>query len=286
MTLTMFLLVKTAMLVMNITRPAPNAFAYLNSEVGDKYPVTDDQTPGARVGQIYMNPLYNSLLDPDGYLSNKTIADDPRLNYSNPFEVSLYNYSDISTICSGAGGADRANISNIGVACGMIFGAAQRKDGSKSLVFEPESWWTQSVYSCATTSKASIKETVFRYNVTEMTGNTLKALSVVSVNEKNYSDNQSMPLWGVESPPGWNLSDISQLWGLISPDKENSVNLSTVRAPHLYLPGYGGFFSVGIPGSSNLPAGDGLADLLAGLYENPYSSSGLPDYTGEANMAM
>lgn len=274
------------MLVMNITRPAPDAFGYLNSKVGDKYPVTDEQTTGARVGGVYFSSLFNSLLDPDGFLSNTSIAENPQLNYSNPFQISLYNYSDISLICSGAGGSDQPNISNIHVECGLIFGAAHRKDGSKSLIFEPDSWWTQSVYSCASTVKASIKETAFSHNITERTGNTLQALSVVGVTEKNYTDNQSMPLWGVETLPNWNLSDIGQLWGLISPEKENSVNLSTLRAPHLYLPGYGGFFSVGIPDANNLPAGDGITDLLTGLYASPALSNDLPDFSGSANMPL
>ena len=274
------------MLAMNITRPAPDAFAYLNSKVGDKFPVTDDQTAGVRVEGITMDNLFTSLYSPDAFLSNRSIAENPSLNYSNPFGLSWQNYTSISTLCAGAGGTDKANISNIHVECGLIFGAAQRKDGSKGLIFEPDTWWRQPVYTCATTAKASIKETVFRFNVTEQSGNTLKALSVVSVNEKTYSDNQSMPLWGVESPPGWNLSDIGQLWGLVSSEMEHSVNLSTIRAPHLYLPGFGGFFSTGIPGSNNLPAGDGITNLLAGIYVNSYSTTGLPDYTGSSNMAM
>lgn len=284
--LTVLILRLPAMLVMNLTRPAPDAFAYVNSKVGNKYPVTDDQTMGVKLGGIYISNFFNALLDPDAFLSNYTLADEPAANYSNPFGLSLTNYSDISVICSGAGGADRANMSNIYVECGMIFGAARRIDGSQSLIFEPETWWTQSIYTCASTAKASIKETIFRHNITQEVGNTLKALTVVGVNEKNYTNKESMPLWGVETPPEFNLTDISQLWGLISPELEKSVNLSTLRAPQLYIPGGEGFFTTAAPAANSLPAASALMDILAGVYATTFASSGMPDFSGSANMAM
>ena len=234
---------------------------------------------------IYTSNLFNALMDPGAYISNRSLDEVPDANYSNPFSISGANYSDISLICSGAGGADLANLTNIHVECGLLFGAARRRDGSKSLVMEPLTWWTQSVYSCATTAKASIKQTKFRYNVTTDTGNTLRGLSVVDVQDITYADNASMPLWGVESPTNYTLANLNQLWGLISPDLEKSVNLSTIRAPHLYLPGYGGLLTTAVAGSSNLPAANGLDDVLSGIYQ-PLGSPGLADYTGSSNMAL
>ncbi|KIW86078.1 hypothetical protein Z517_01472 [Fonsecaea pedrosoi CBS 271.37] len=272
------------MLVMNLTRPSPGAFSYLKSKVGDRFPVTTYQTMGAKLNGIYISSTWMSLLDPEAYLSNYSLADAPGANYSNPFGLTGLNYSDISLLCSGAGGADLANLTNIHVECGMVFGAAKRRDGTITLVQEPETWWTQKVYSCATATKASIKQVRFRYNATKETGNTLKALSIVNVSDKSYPDKESMPLWGIESP-GYEMSDVPQLWGLISPELEHSVNLSTIRAPQLYLPGYGGKGLLStVSGYENLPGSDGPSDALSGVYQ--YNSGGWADYTGDTNMAM
>jgi hypothetical protein len=54
--------------------------------------------------------------------------------------------------------------------------------------------------------------------------------------DKNHTDPTTMPLWGVENT-GWNFSQISPLWGLISPEYENHPNVSSVRKASLYLPG-------------------------------------------------
>ncbi|KIW33695.1 uncharacterized protein PV07_00523 [Cladophialophora immunda] len=273
------------MLVMNLTRPSPDAFAYLKSKVGNKYPVTKYQTTGVKLNGIYVSSTWTSMLDPEAYLSNYTLANVPSANYSNPFGLTTSNYSDISLVCSGAGGADLAKLTNVHVECGMVFGAAKRRDGTITLVQEPETWWTQKIYSCATAMKASIKEVRFRYNATQQTGNDLKALSIVNVSDKSYSDKEAMPLWGIESPEGYEMSNLPQLWGLISPELEHSVNLSTIRAPQLYLPGYGGSGILStVPGFENLPGSDGPADTLAGVYQ--YTSDDSADYTGTTNMAM
>jgi hypothetical protein len=274
------------MLVMNLTRPNPDAFGYLKSKVGDRYPVNKYQTPGAKLNGIYATGLWQSLLDPEAYMSNYTLNDAPNTNYSNPFGVSYLNYSDINTICSGAGGRDLANLTNVQVECGMIFGAARRKDGSDSLVLEPETWWTQDVYTCATAMKASIKEVRFRWNATSVTGNTLKALTIANVSDKAYADKDSMPLWGVETL-GYELQDVSQLWGLIAPELAHSVNLSTVRAPQLYMPGYGGsgILSAAVATKDNLPGHEGLASVMSGIFQSD-SSGDYADYSGGTNMAM
>jgi hypothetical protein len=271
------------MLTMNITRPSPDAFGYLKS----KFSTTDHQTTGARLNGIYMSNLWNTLFDPDAFVSNYTLADYPDANYSNPWGISMSNFSDITLLCSGVGDLDMANLSNVHVECGMIMGAAQRRDGSKSLVMEPDTWWTQKVYTCASTMKASVKEVRFRWNTTQVTGNTLKALTISNVSDKSYPDQKSMPLWGVETP-GMEIGDVPQLWGLISPDLENSVNLSTVRAPHLYLPGYGGsgVLSAVVPGGDNFPAKQGMDNVMSGVYVDSILTSDWTDYSGGNNMAM
>ena len=167
----------------------------------------------------------------------------------------------------------------------MTIGAAQRRDGSKTLVQEPDTWWMQKVYTCATAMRASIKEVQFRWNATQVTGNHLKALTIADVSDKVYPDKESMPLWGVETPV-FELQDVPQLWGLISPERDNSVNLSTIRAPQLCLPGYGGsgVLSATTPGHENLPGNDGFADIMAGIYQ--LNGGDWADYSGGTNMAM
>ena len=111
-------------------------------------------------------------------------------------------------------------------------------------------------------------------------------MTVANVSDKAYSDEELTPRWGVETP-GFELQDVPQFWGLIAPKLENAVNLSTVRAPQLYLPGYGGsgVLSAAIPTQENLPAHDGLVNVMAGIFD-PLSSDDHADYSGGTNMAM
>jgi hypothetical protein len=94
------------MLTMNLTRPAPDSFGYLKSHVGARYPLIDDQTD-ANLAKFTITSSFSSLLEPpmEGYgYSNYSLADVPKANYSNPFGMSSSNFSDVSLICSGAGG--------------------------------------------------------------------------------------------------------------------------------------------------------------------------------------
>jgi hypothetical protein len=202
----------------------------------------------------------------------------------------------IALLCAGAGGADFANITNILVFCGSMHSVPQRQDpGQSGLVFEQGSTWSQKIYSCATAVKATIKRVSFVYNGTD---NTLSSLGIIDIKDKTYdqSNSSSMPLWGVENTGNkYKNSDLSLIWGLVSDEYENNVNVSTVRQPSLYLPGwiepssvsFGGFQ---VQGFENLPGTDFSIDALQTSYcvtggSSSSCGSGI-DYSGETNMAM
>lgn len=166
----------------------------------------------------------------------------------------------------------------------MLFGAARREDGKPSLIFEPGSKWTVPLYSCAAATKVLIKNVQFQYNGTEG----LKGLSVLSVQDKQYSASSVKPLWGVEDT-GMALSDTHPLWGLIGPQFKNQQNLSTVQQEVLWLPGYS-MSSIGSPSSGyqNLPGVDFHTDALSSAFDigSGSSSTGTQDYSGKSNLAM
>ena len=274
------------MLILNVTRPSPNAFAYLNSEVGKRFPLNGGQNTGSAADSVYASGIFSTLLNPSGFATNYSINDAPGSNYSNPFHITSGNYTDIGVLCEGAGGQDFANSSNIHVICGLVLGAAQRKDGRETLIFEPYSEWTQPVYTCASTVKATIKEVDFHFNTTDHAG--LKALSIREVRDNKYDDRQSMPLWGVENLNDYNLGSISQLWGLISESNLKAPNMTAIRAPQLYLPGYGGTLSSNIAGYQYVPGTNAPGDALNGMYNIGASGVGGTgtDYSGKASLAL
>lgn len=183
----------------------------------------------------------------------------------------------LDLLCRGQGGADLANITNIVAACGLLYGAPRRKDNTTSSLFDPGSAWTLPMYSCLSTAKATIKTVSFRFNGTS---DDLSGLEVISVSNKVYANEESKPLWGVENT-SMRLKDGGPLWGLISKDKTNILNLTTVRKEALYLPGPESFL-----GNDNTPAADFASIALKMTYKTgPYDTSPV-DYSGKANLAM
>jgi len=271
------------MAYMNITRPSPHAFAYLNSMVGQRWPVTEDQAMGASPYSANFQPYYG-MVQPPTYTSNYTFAKYPEANYSNPFGFSISNYTSIHVVCSGAGGQDTANTTRPSVECGLVLGAARRTDGDESLAFVPGTWWRQPIYSCAGTSKATIKSVQFLYNMTVESRNTLEALSVQTIQDKEYEDVEHMPIWGVETVDV-QYADITQLWGLVSPAEQKSVNLTTIQASHLYLPGHMGSLNYQRQGYGYLPGASGPVDILESLFNTLSARDGTQDYSGATNVA-
>ena len=277
----------------NISKPFTNRTAYLTSRFDQRYPVNTTAYALSSKDELlfgYYSDLFGGI--PTGYYElngSFYVSDLHKGDYwSNPFNITSANYSDIGHICAGAYGGDKANMTNIDVKCGLLLGPSKRVDGDESNVYAPGSWWTRPIYSCASTSKASIKTVHFNYNASRSGG--LDSLSVASITDKIYREKTEMPLWGVEKP-NMNISDISPFWGLMSPDLENSVNLSTIRADKLYVPASTvTWYTYGFQakGFNYLPATEGSPNIWGTIYGATSDTlSGLGfDYTAKTNLAL
>ncbi|RDW63674.1 hypothetical protein BP6252_11219 [Coleophoma cylindrospora] len=261
------------------------AFSYLNSELNKAFPI-----PTGFDGSISGLDSLVISTEYGGYLSNSfsgiTNVSDPAA-VVNPFDITSNNFSDINILCVGAGNGDYANITNIIMSCGMMRGVPQRQSPGSRLVFENGSSWSQPIYSCASAVKATIKTVSLSYNDTK---DSFASLTVLEAQDKVYADESSMPLWGVENTGNaYYMQDMNLIWGLVSSAYETNPNVSTVRQPSLYLPGWiGGWSSLGMSSTSyeNLPASDFSIGALASAYDVGTSNVGQSDYSGQTNMAM
>ena len=152
------------------------------------------------------------------------------------------------------------------------------------------------MYACASAVKATIKTVSFQLNGTDG----LRSLSILNVKDKSYKDKGRMPLWGVEDS-GKTVDQITPVWGLISPTYENYPNISTVRQPSLYIPGYAGGPS-GISGLGpysmyqNLPASDFFRYAMSSVFGTSTlgftvpavegSSRPFTEYSGYSSVAL
>ncbi|KAF3038671.1 hypothetical protein E8E12_007331 [Didymella heteroderae] len=207
--------------------------------------------------------------------------------YNNPFNIStsfsgsrMYNnFSAAELVCAGSGDGDLANITNMVGKCGLLYGTPRRQDGSASLLFEPSSAWTLPMYSCMSVVKASIKTVSFLLNGTDG----LSGITIQSIEEKKYLNEESRPLWAVENSD-MPLAHGNPLWGIVAPEVAARLNVSTVRKDELYLPGYAGkTFYLG--SHENLPSADFAAQALGSAYQTGQTTS-TSDYSGSNNLAL
>jgi hypothetical protein len=119
--------------------------------------------------------------------------------------------------CTSFGSSDRANISNIEIACGALLAAPRRVEGKDSLVFEPNVNYTQDWHICASGLQASIKTLEFSVNGTS----TLADTRVISMVDETYPNNASKPLWAVEKTM-FNITDLKPLWGMVDDKYETA----------------------------------------------------------------
>ena len=132
------------------------------------------------------------------------------------------------------------------------------------------------------TVKASIKTATFRFNNTD----DLSGLSVISVQEKQYPDEASKPLWAVEQSD-MPLREGNPLWGLVTEESAKQLNVSTLRKESLYLPGFAGNSFGALSSHQNLPSADFPAIALGATYTTGgLTSNAKIDYSGGSNLAL
>lgn len=168
----------------------------------------------------------------------------------------------------------------------MVYGAARRKDGSASLLFDPGTEWTVPLYSCASASKASIKSVSFIYNGTDG----LKSLDIKDIKDKTYTTEEDQPLWAVENLK-MRLDDVNPVWGITLPEHGNHPNISTARQEYLYLPGLAPtLYAAPTQSKQSLAGADFYSTIMAFTYTMDAADAGsiygVPDYTGRTNLAL
>ncbi|OAX82468.1 hypothetical protein ACJ72_03186, partial [Emergomyces africanus] len=272
------------MVYFNLSNPRTKdlePFSYLKSEMNKTFPL--ERNIQAYPDRFLTNRKWGTYLKLSSGLFNSTSnSTGSGIVYPNPFGITAKNFSSIETLCQGAGGLDLANITNIGVSCGMAFGAARRGDGSRSLVFEPGTAWTVPLYSCASAARAVIKTVDFRYNGTDG----LKSLAIHGIRDKTYAKDDDKPLWGVERSEEI-LNEVLPLWGLVSDEYKGREDISVLQKESLWLPGFSGRLGSSPVGYSNLPG----MYFHTGGFQTAYDTStsppiGVTDYSGATNIAM
>lgn len=210
----------------------------------------------------------------------------------NSAEVNIVEANDFTEgYCTDGDKNRNGDINAITAFCGMILGAAVRKDGGSSLIFAPNSTWSMPMYSCASSAKAIIKTVHFRYNGTD----DFASFAVTNVKEKKYAQTSEEPLWAVENT-GATLNNVNPLWGIVSPEHESNPNLTTKRKASLWLPGYRSGASLGaIPYNDilmeNIPGVTFYSNALKVAYSIDSRNSlnainGMTDYSGKTNLAI
>ena len=119
----------------------------------------------------------------------------------------------------------------------------------------------------------------FRYNGT---GGRLSNLEATEISDKVYPDEESKPLWAVES--SWpKIMRFDPLWGIVDRRFEEFGGFNTLRAEKLWLPA-SPFLTLTFgdaDGYDALAGASGFARRLGNLYSSSLSSLNTPDYSGQ-----
>lgn len=185
-------------------------------------------------------------------------------------------------LCSGQTAGSFANISNIGVTCGLVF-APGRAPEAAVVNTTTETQLSHRIYSCASAVRAIIKTVTFKYNGTRG----LLDLNVENIADKKYHDVESKPLWAVENVKR-SLGDYDPFWGIADPMYSKHENISTTHKESLWLPGCTSYFDrLGRRGDSfqNVP-GIRFHNLAWGTTYGVDEDGTDFDYSGKDNFQM
>jgi hypothetical protein len=186
-------------------------------------------------------------------------------------------------VTQGFGNADWANISNIVAASGIMLGAASPVENGNRR-FDPGSNWTAPIYSCATTIKVYIMDVSFIINGTSDLAN----LKIFSAVPRNYTSNDTTPLWAVENT-GMLIGEVDPFWAVVDDQFEDWPSLWTVRKDHMYLPAGRSIFDDYLGSTTSHASAEAPGCALGTTYSSATRSSstdGLPDYSSASNYPL
>jgi hypothetical protein len=224
-------------------------FSYMKSHVGSRFNASGFQTNYFTSGSLVSNKQYGIMLDLplwNGFSDSKMKSSSAPY----PFNITLEDAHRLGTLlhafpyntvliptgqeaCSSPSLDHSANMSAVGVSCGIVFGVADRTDGGDPMVQETDSTWRTPVNSCAAATIATVREVIFHFNGSANPG----GLVVSSINDKTYPDVTDMPLWGMELLKNYTIANATPLWGIVSPTVGARKDISIVQRQHLWLPG-------------------------------------------------
>ncbi|KAM5350382.1 hypothetical protein ACJ41O_006887 [Fusarium nematophilum] len=221
-----------SMLFMNISNgrdPEKNMepFEYIDSEIGKEFRL---QTLADDASYLTLDLISNF----GDHLGVRATSGSSEL-YENPYNITVDSFIATRDLCQGTQPDALPKLNNTFVMCNLMRGTPQRVDNGPENIFEDESQWSSPLYACASSVKATVKSVTFFHNGTD---GALNKLEVKEIKEKEYATEDHMPLWGVEYSP-LQLETFQPIWGLVHPAYERFQNMSTIRAPSLYLLGSG-----------------------------------------------
>jgi hypothetical protein len=204
------------------------------------------------------------------HLSLGVIGQADSLNTSAANATGIISGSSLDISCQGYGGTDTANITNIGVHCGMLLGPPERTDGGDPRLPADNSTWRQSLHACASVTRARLQNVQLSFNGTS-------DLSRLRISRQNTK----IPvLWAVENTTLY-ITDVDIFWGHIADSFKDDPSVDTVESEVFYLPA-GGSDTWGVPVAgqpSTIPS-----STWSKLYASDASPN--PDYSGNGNIAL
>ncbi|OAQ60762.1 hypothetical protein VFPPC_06856 [Pochonia chlamydosporia 170] len=280
------------MVIMNVTNlrnetSGAEGYSYIHSEVGKQFKLFIEKH--AKVDKYQSLGLLQDLSEvfqTDNFNASGSNGEFP--GFSNPWNMSHSNFSIPIRLCEDSYPNYPTKLNYTYTACNVIRGVPRRLDGGPSMIFEDGSSWSSPLYTCASGIRATVKTVSFSHNGTT---EGIRGLIIHNIDEKNYSREADMPLWGVENAylP---LSAISRIWGIVDEQYQGTKNISTIRQPSLYLPAGQFMWEDDLDYTNprdNLPAG--IAPIAAmntvlrkGLSE--ITGNDLFDYVGRNSMSL
>ncbi|KAL2797066.1 hypothetical protein BJX66DRAFT_349083 [Aspergillus keveii] len=249
-------------------RSQKSAFRYLNSHIGKTFPLLREGAGTTSLGFLEFMSLQTSteygayLQGTDNAFTGVNFSDTGSGNltsfpaiHPNPFGTDFQNSTEAVPLCSRTTTWDYANITNIAVGCGLVYGVPQRLTAGDTLIFrDPGSKWSIPLYYAQRASEP-------------------------------YS---RPPLSGVENTDK-PLGRVRPLWGLVTWENARQLGgLATLHNDHLWLPGFVDPDSVSEePDNHNLPGVDFYRTALSRTFAvNSGGSVGFFDYSGATSVAL